>query len=98
MAASNPDSPHSAFLAFVAETVGAAGWIVVERRPAVFIRESYDGGKRHVREIKKGKNKAGSSSMAALHAEWIRAWQEVILDLEAFVREWHPYGLVWGKG
>ena len=88
------DGPHSAHLRFIAETVGAVGWIVMGNRPSQFIRESYDDGKKYVRDIKKSSSR---SSKQSLHAEWIRAWQEVILDLEAFVREWHPYGLVWGK-
>lgn len=43
-------------------------------------------------EIKKSK-----SSMQAIHTDWIKAWQEVILDLEAFVNDWHPRGIVWGR-
>ena len=37
------------------------------------------------------------SGPASLHSDWVKAWQDVILELEAFVREWHPYGLIWGK-
>ena len=32
------------------------------------------------------------------HTNWIKAWQEVVLDLEAYVAEYHPYGLIWQKG
>ncbi len=85
---------HLNHLRFIAETIGAVGWIVAGKRPALFIRESYDAGKRFVKEIKKA---ASKSSTPALHSDWIRAWQEVILDLEAFVREWHPTGIIWGK-
>ncbi len=38
---------------FIADTIGAVGWIVVGKRPNVFIRESYENGKKVVREIKK---------------------------------------------
>ena len=32
------------------------------------------------------------------HTNWVKLWQEVVLDLEAYVAEYHPYGLVWQKG
>ena len=32
------------------------------------------------------------------HTNWVKMWQEVVLDLEAYVAEYHPYGLVWQKG
>ena len=86
-----PQKPH---LKFIADTVGAVGWVVMGNRPSQFIRDSYEKGKRHVRDIKKS---SARSAVQALHAEWIKAWQEVILDLESFVREWHPYGLIWGR-
>lgn len=81
--------PH---LQFIAETVGCLGWVVAGNRPCVFIRENYDNGKRHVREIKEIQPKGDRE-----HSEWIRAWQEVILELEAFVTEFHRNGLVWGS-
>lgn len=94
----NEDSPFSPHLHFISETVGAMGWVVMGNKPCVFIRESYDNGKHHVRAIKKIMSRESSrSSRHSIHADWIKAWQEVILDLEAFVREYHPHGLVWGR-
>ena len=37
---------------FIADTVGCMGWVVMGSRPCVFIRDSYEKGKRHVRDIK----------------------------------------------
>ena len=44
-------SPHAPHLHFVADTIGSVGWIVAGDRPSHFIRESYDGGKHHVKHI-----------------------------------------------
>ena len=47
------NAPH---IHFVADTIGALGWIVSGDRPSHFIRESYDGGKHHVKNIPGEKN------------------------------------------
>ena len=39
-------------LQYIADTVGCMGWVVMGSRPCVFIRDSYEKGKRHVRDIK----------------------------------------------
>ena len=44
-------SPHAPHLHFVADTIGSVGWIVAGDRPSHFIRESYDGGKHHVKHV-----------------------------------------------
>ena len=37
---------------YIADTVGCMGWVVMGNKPCVFIRDSYEKGKRHVRDIK----------------------------------------------
>ena len=44
-------SPYAPHLQFVSDTIGALGWVVSGDRPNHFIRESYDGGKHHVKHI-----------------------------------------------
>lgn len=82
--------PH---LGFISDTIGCLGWVVVGSNPCVFIRESYENGKSHVKKIKEMQKEDGERE----HSEWIKSWQDVILDLEAFVREFHRSGLVWGS-
>ena len=33
-----------------------------------------------------------------IHAGWVSSWQNVIIDLDTYVREYHPRGLKWKKG
>ena len=44
-------SPHAPHLHFIADTIGALGWGVAGDRPSHFVRESYDAGKHHVKNI-----------------------------------------------
>ena len=50
-AARHTYSPHAPHLQFISDTIGALGWVVAGDRPNHFIRESYDGGKHHVKHI-----------------------------------------------
>ena len=50
-AARHTYSPHAPHLQFIGDTIGALGWVVSGDRPSRFIRESYDGGKHHVKHI-----------------------------------------------
>ena len=50
-AARHTYSPHAPHLQFVGDTIGALGWVVAGDKPIHFIRESYDGGKHHVKHI-----------------------------------------------
>ena len=33
-----------------------------------------------------------------IHAGWVSSWQNVIIDLDTYVREYHSRGLKWKKG
>ena len=33
-----------------------------------------------------------------LHSSWVQTWQNVIIDLDTYVRDFHPRGLKWKKG
>ena len=50
-AARHTYSPYAPHLQFISDTIGALGWVVGGDRPNHFIRESYDGGKHHVKHI-----------------------------------------------
>ena len=50
-AARHTYSPHAPHLQFIGDTIGSLGWVVAGDRPSHFIRESYDGGKHHVKHI-----------------------------------------------
>ena len=63
-------SSHAPHIHFVADTIGALGWIVSGDRPSHFIRESYDSGKHHVKHI------PGESRMPFYNAEKSPLWQD----------------------
>ena len=83
---------HPAHLLFISETIGVMAWIADRSQPGAFIRENYDRGKGNVKAIKQSK-----SSVQKLHSEWIKSWQEVVLNLETFVNKWHPHGVKWAR-
>ena len=38
-----------------------------------------------------------TAEQVKLHTGWVNAWQNVILDLDSYVRNYHPRGLKWKK-
>ena len=33
-----------------------------------------------------------------LHSSWVQTWQNVIIDLDTYVRDFHSRGLKWKQG
>ena len=33
-----------------------------------------------------------------IHSGWVASWQNVIIDLDTYVRDYHARGLKWKKG
>lgn len=97
-------SPNAAHLYFVADTIGALGWVVAGDRPSTFIRDAYAGGKHHVKNVPGMDEKTTSTIMVAvteaqrrIHSNWVSSWQNVILQLDSYVRDYHTRGLTWHR-
>ena len=41
---------------------------------------------------------ASTDSQLKVHTGWVNVWQNVIIELDAYVRDFHPRGLKWKKG
>lgn len=105
-AARHTYSPHAPHLQFVGDTIGALGWVVAGDKPIHFIRESYDGGKHHVKHIPGTHAESNSrnlspntltNSQLKIHSGWVNIWQNIIIELDSYVREHHSKGFKWKK-
>ena len=70
-AARHTYSPYAPHLQFISDTIGALGWVVAGDRPNHFIRESYDGGKHHVKHI------PGEMIVNGCGLVWRQSWKFV---------------------
>nr|CAG4640987.1 EOG090X08PR [Eulimnadia texana] len=86
----NRTSPLFNHLSAISESIPALGWVAVAPAPAPFIKEMNDAGQFYTnRVLKDWKEKEKT------HVDWVRAWIQVLTDLQAFVKKFHTTGLVW---
>ncbi|KAL4107482.1 hypothetical protein QTP88_017823 [Uroleucon formosanum] len=79
-------------LSAISESIPALGWVVVSPTPAPYIKESNDTGQFYTnRVLKEWKEKNKT------HVEWARTWVQLLVDLQAYVKQHHTTGLVWAK-
>ncbi|XP_053619523.1 adenylyl cyclase-associated protein 1 isoform X3 [Plodia interpunctella] len=81
-------------LSAISESIPALGWVAVSPTPAPYVKEMNDAGQFYTnRVLKEWKEKDKR------HADWCRAWVQLLSDLQAYVKQYHTTGLVWsGKG
>ncbi|XP_077298054.1 adenylyl cyclase-associated protein 1 isoform X2 [Arctopsyche grandis] len=87
---SNKTSPNFTFLSAISESIPALGWVCVKPTPAPYIKEMNDVGKYYTNRILK------ESKGNQQQTNWCVAWTETLGSLEAFVKQYHTTGLVWG--
>ncbi|XP_026759353.2 adenylyl cyclase-associated protein 1 isoform X2 [Galleria mellonella] len=90
----NRASPFFNHLSAISESIPALGWVAVAPTPAPYVKEMNDAGQFYTnRVLKEWKEKDKT------HAEWCRAWVQLLSELQAYVKQYHTTGLVWsGKG
>ncbi|XP_049879758.1 adenylyl cyclase-associated protein 1 isoform X2 [Pectinophora gossypiella] len=90
----NRASPLFNHLSAISESIPALGWVAVSPTPGPYVKEMNDAGQFYTnRVLKEWKEKDKK------HAEWCRAWVQLLADLQAYVKQHHTTGLVWsGKG
>lgn len=78
-------------LSAISESIPALGWVAVSPTPAPYVKEMNDAGQFYTnRVLKEWKEKDKR------HVDWVKAWIQTLSDLQAFVKQYHTTGLVWG--
>ncbi|KAI5635594.1 adenylyl cyclase-associated protein 2 [Phthorimaea operculella] len=86
----NRTSPFFNHLSAISESIPALGWVAVSPTPAPYVKEMNDAGQFYTnRVLKEWKEKDKR------HAEWCRAWVQLLTELQAYVKQHHTTGLVW---
>lgn len=79
-------------LSAIAESIPALGWISVSPTPAPYIKEMTDAGQFYTNRIlKEFKEKD------ATHVDWVKAWLQVLGELQSYVKQHHTTGVSWNK-
>ncbi|KAJ3271248.1 F-actin-capping protein subunit alpha [Terramyces sp. JEL0728] len=86
----NRPSPLFFHLSAIADGIPALGWVVVAPTPAPYIGEMKDAAQFYAnRVIKDNKDKHPT------HVEWVNSYLGVLVELQAYVKQWHTTGLAW---
>nr|CAI5849151.1 unnamed protein product [Callosobruchus analis] len=90
----NRTSPFFNHLSAVSESIPALGWVTVSPAPAPYVKEMNDAGQFYTNRVLKDWKEKDKT-----HVEWVKAWIQILTELQAFVKQHHTTGLVWsGKG
>lgn len=79
-------------LSALSEAIPALGWVTVSPAPAPFILEMNNAGQFYTNRVLKD-----YKGKAAVHVEWVKAWAQVLTELQAYAKQFHTTGLVWSK-
>nr|CAG4642617.1 EOG090X08PR [Evadne anonyx] len=83
-------SPHFNHLSAISESIPALGWVTIAPAPGPYVKEMNDAGQFYTnRVLKEFKDKDKT------HVDWVRAWIQVLVELQAFIKEHHTTGLTW---
>ncbi|KAJ3323813.1 F-actin-capping protein subunit alpha [Boothiomyces sp. JEL0866] len=86
----NRPSPLFYHLSAIADGIPALGWVVVAPTPAPYIGEMKDAAQFYAnRVIKDNKEKEPT------HVEWVNNYLAILVELQAYVKQWHTTGLAW---
>nr|CAH7752374.1 unnamed protein product [Callosobruchus chinensis] len=86
----NRTSPFFNHLSAVSESIPALGWVTVSPAPAPYVKEMNDAGQFYTNRVLKDWKEKDKT-----HVEWVKAWIQILTELQAFVKQHHTTGLVW---
>ncbi|XP_046362437.2 adenylyl cyclase-associated protein 1-like [Haliotis rufescens] len=86
----NRNSPFFNHLSTISECVPALGWVNVSPKPGPYVKELADSGMFYGnRVLKEFKEKDPQ------HVEWIRSWNKTLVELQAYIKQFHTTGTAW---
>ncbi|KAF9934914.1 hypothetical protein FBU30_010181 [Linnemannia zychae] len=77
-------------LTVVAEGIPALGWVTIESKPAPFVGEMKDSAQFYANRVVKDWKEKDQN-----HVLWVRAYMNMLNELQNYVRKFHTTGLVW---
>ncbi|KAI3632860.1 hypothetical protein MIR68_008935 [Amoeboaphelidium protococcarum] len=86
----NRTSPLFNHLSTLSEGVPALSWVAVEPKPAPFVGEMKDASTFYSNRIL-----STYKDKEPVHVDFAKAFGQVLVDLQAFVKKYHTTGLVW---
>ncbi|KAK6631207.1 hypothetical protein RUM43_014303 [Polyplax serrata] len=78
-------------LSAISESIPALGWVTVSPAPAPYVKEMNDAGQFYTNRVLKDWKEKDK-----VHVDWTKAWVQTLSELQAFVKQYHTTGLVWG--
>ncbi|XP_058126069.1 microtubule-associated protein futsch isoform X2 [Anopheles ziemanni] len=78
-------------LSAISESIPALGWVCVAPAPGPYVKEMNDAGQFYTNRVLKDWKEKN-----ATHVEWARKWIQTLTELQAYIKQYHTTGLVWG--
>ncbi|KAK3836036.1 MAG: adenylate cyclase associated N terminal-domain-containing protein [Linnemannia elongata] len=86
----NRASPFANHLTAVADGIPALGWVAIEPKPAPYVAEMKDSAQFYANRVVKDWKEKDQN-----HVLWVRAYMDLLAELQNYVRKFHTTGLVW---
>ncbi|KAG0376797.1 hypothetical protein BGX24_007190 [Mortierella sp. AD032] len=86
----NRSNAHAPHLSTLAEGIRCFGWVSFESKPGTFIGQVKDTAQTHASKVI-----AEWQDKDENHIHWAHAFMRLLTELQAYVRKYHPAGLVW---
>lgn len=83
-------SPFFNHLSAISESIPALGWVCVAPTPGPHVKEMNDAGQFYTNRVLKDWKEKDNT-----HVEWARSWVQTLLELQAYIKQYHTTGLVW---
>lgn len=79
-------------LSAISESIPALGWVAVAPAPGPFVKEMSDASQFYTNRVLKD-----FKEKDPVHAEWVKAWINTLVQLQAYIKEFHTTGISWNK-
>ncbi|GIY70000.1 adenylyl cyclase-associated protein [Caerostris extrusa] len=86
------DSSFTNHFSTVREAILALGWINVKPAPTQYIKDAKEAGEYY------GNRVLSSNKGNELHKQWVNSWNQLLMDLQSYVKSNFLTGFTWGSG
>ncbi|KAF9135732.1 hypothetical protein BGW39_000601 [Mortierella sp. 14UC] len=86
----NRSNAHAPHLSTLAEGIRCFGWVSIESKPGAYIGQVKDTAQTYASKVI-----AEWQDKDENHVRWAHAFIRLLTELQAYVRKYHPAGLVW---
>ncbi|XP_005993962.1 adenylyl cyclase-associated protein 1 [Latimeria chalumnae] len=79
-------------LSAISESVMALNWVAVAPKPGPFVKEMMDAAMFYTNRVLKDYKDTNKK-----HVEWVKAYLNIWIELQAYIKEHHTTGVAWNK-